>query len=90
MRDGDSIREFLKGFKEKRGDVEYKKLRKFKQEIDMRIYIAIDVPEDFENCLNMQRLIQHEIINDRWSWSKDSDVLRQIADKLDELNNSKS
>ncbi len=52
----------------------------------MRIYIAIDVPEDFENCLNMQQLIQHEIINDRWSWSKDSDVLRQIADKLDELN----
>ena len=27
MRDGDSIREFLKGFKEKRGEVEYKKLR---------------------------------------------------------------
>lgn len=26
-RDGESIREFLKGFKEKRGKVEYKKLR---------------------------------------------------------------
>ena len=26
-REGESIREFLKGFKEKRGEVEYKKLR---------------------------------------------------------------
>lgn len=26
-RDGDSIREFLKGFKEKHGEVEYRKLR---------------------------------------------------------------
>lgn len=26
-REGDSIREFLKGFKEKRGEVEYRKLR---------------------------------------------------------------
>jgi len=26
-RDGDSIREFLQGFKEKRGEVEYRKLR---------------------------------------------------------------
>lgn len=37
----------------------------------MKIYIGIDVPDNFERRLDMQPLIEAEIKADRWSWHTD-------------------
>ena len=35
----------------------------------MKIYIAIDVPDNFANSLNMLDVIKEEIfVKDNWSW----------------------
>ena len=38
----------------------------------MKIFIKIEVPDDFETCLSMQQIIEREISADRWSWNKGS------------------
>jgi hypothetical protein len=34
----------------------------------MKIYVALEVPDNFESSLSMQPIIEEEIKADRWSW----------------------
>lgn len=51
----------------------------------MKIYIQIDVPDDFEACLSMQAVIEQEITADRWSWHKEIPI-RNDAVNTNETN----
>ena len=36
----------------------------------MKIYIGIDVPDDWEDRMDMQQTLEREVQADRWSWHK--------------------
>lgn len=36
----------------------------------MKVYIEIEVPDNFEHRLDMQQVIETEIMADRWGWYK--------------------
>lgn len=50
----------------------------------MKINVVIKVPDNWENRLDMQQIIEREIAEDRWSWNNETHQ-KKILSNLEDI-----